>query len=103
MLKIAKRDKKAFLNEQCKEIDENNNIQNTWDLFKETVDIRGIFHARIGIIKDRNDKDLTEEEEIKKSWQEYTEELYKRGLNCPDSSDGVIKHLKQDILDCGVK
>ena len=103
MLKIAKRDKKAFLNEQCKVIDENNNIWNTRDLFKETIDIKGIFHARISTIKDWNNKDLTEEEEIKKRWQEYTEELHKRGLNYPDSDDGVIKHLEQGMLDCGIK
>ena len=79
--RIARRDKKAFLSDQCKEIEENNRLGKTRDLFKKIGDIKGTFHARAGMIKDRNGKDLTEAEEIKKRWQEYTEELYKRGLN----------------------
>ena len=104
MFKIAKRDKKAFLNEQCKLIDENNNIQNTRDLFKDTVDIKRIFHARIGTIKDRNDKDLTEEKRFKKRWwQKYTEELYKKDLHDPDKHNGVFTHLETDILESEFK
>ena len=76
--RIAKREKEAFLNEQCEEIEENNTMGKTSDLFKKTGDIKGIFHAKMGTIKDRNVKDLTEAEEIKKRWQEYTEELYKK-------------------------
>ena len=75
----------------------------TRDLFKETRDTKGIFHAKMGTIKDRNGRDLTEAEDIKKKWQEYTEELYKKDLHDPDNQDGVITHLEQDILECKVK
>ena len=84
--RTARRDKKAFFNEQCKEIEENNNIGNTINLFKKLCDIKGTFHARMGMIKDRNDKDLTEAEEINKKWQEYTEELYEKCLNDSDTT-----------------
>ena len=99
----ARRDKKAFLNEQCKEIEQRNRMGKTRDLFKKTGDIMGIFHARTGTIKDRNSKDLTEAEEIKKRWQEYTKEPYKKGLNDPDKHDCVVTHLELDILECEVK
>ena len=79
--RTARRDKKAFLKEQCKEIEENTIMRNTRDFIQKTGYIKGTFHARMGMIKDRNDKDLTEAEEIKKSWQEYTKQLYKKGLN----------------------
>ena len=82
-------DKKAFLSDQCKEIDEKNRIGKTRDLFKKIRDIKGIFHAKMGSIKDRNGMDLTEAEDIKKSWQEYTEELYKKDLHDQDNHDGV--------------
>ena len=88
--RIAKRDKKAFLSDQCKEIEENNRMGKTTDLFKKIRDTKGIFHTNIGSIKDRNGMDLTEAEAIKKRWQEYTEELYKKGLHDPDNHDGVI-------------
>ena len=87
--RIARRDKKAFLNDQCKEIEENNRMGKTGDLFKKTRDIKGIFHAKMGTIKDRNGMDLTEAEDNKKSWQEYTEELYKKDLHDPDNQDGM--------------
>ena len=93
--RIARRDKKAFLGDQCKEIEGNDRMGKTRDLFKKTGDIKGTFHARIGKIKDRNGKDLTEAEDIKR-WQEYTEELYKRDLNDPDNHNGVITHLEPD-------
>ena len=98
--KIAKKDKKAFLSEQCKEIEENNRMTKTRDLFKEMRDTKGTFHAKIGAIKDRNGTDLTEAEDIKKRWQE---ELYKRGLNDSDNHNGVVTHLEPDILECEVK
>ena len=101
--RIARRDKKAFLNNQCKEIEENNRMGKTRDLFKKMRDTKGTFHAKMGAIKDRNDMDLTEAEDIKKRWQEYTEELYKKDLNDPDDHDGVITHLEPDILECEVK
>ena len=101
--RIARRDKKAFFSNQCKEIEENNRIGNTRDLFKKIRDTKGTFHAQKGSIKDRNSKDLTEAEDIKKRGQEYTEELYKKGLNDPDNQDGVITHLEPDILKCEVK
>ena len=101
--RIARRDKKAFLNEQCKEIEENNKMGKTRDLFKKTGDIKGTFRARMGTIKDRNGKDLTEAEEIKKRWQEYTEELHKKGVDDLDNHNGVVTHLKPDILKCEVK
>ena len=98
----ARRDKKA-LSEQCKEQDENYRMGKTRDLFKKIGDIKGIFHARMGMIKDRNGKDLTEVEEIKKRWQENTEELYKKCFNDLDNHDGVAIHLEPDILECEVK
>ena len=101
--RISRRDKKAFLNAQWKEIEENNRMGKTRDLFKKIRDTQGTFHAKMGLIKDRNGMDLTEEEGIKKRWQEYTEELYKRGLHDPDNHDGVITHLEPDILECEVK
>ena len=87
--RIARRDKKAFLSDQCKEIEENNRMGKTRDLFKKIRDTKGTFHAKMGSIKDRNGKDLTEAEDIKKSWQEYTEELYKKDLHNPDNHKGV--------------
>ena len=101
--RIARRGKKAFLNDQCKEIEENNRMRKTRDLFKKIRDAKGTFHAKMGTIKDRNGMDLTETEDIKKRWQEYTEELYKTELNNPDNHDGVITHLEPDILECEVK
>ena len=101
--RIARRDKKAFLSGQCKEIEENNRIGKTRDLFKKIRETKGIFHAKMGIIKDRNSMDLTEADDIKKRWQEYTEELYKKDLNDPDSHNGVITYLEPDILECKVK
>ena len=101
--KIARRDKKAFLSDQCKEIEENNRIGKTKDLFKKIRDTNGTFHANMGSIKDRNGMDLTEADDIKKRWQEYTEELYKKDHHDPDNHDGVITHLEPDILECEVK
>ena len=103
--RIARRDKKAFLSEQYKEIEENNRIVQ-WerlDFFKKIRDTKGTFHARKGTVKDRNSKDLTEAEEIKKRWQDYTERLYKIGLNDPDNHDGLVTHLEPGILECEVK
>ena len=100
--RIAMRDKKAFLSDQCKEIEENNRMGNTRDLFKRFRDTRGKFHAKMDSIKDRNGMDLTEAEDIKKRWQEYTEEQYKKDLHDPDSHDGVITHLEPNILECEV-
>ena len=100
---IAKRDKKAFLSDQCKEIEEKNRMEKTRDLFKKIRDTKGTFHAKMGSIKDRNDLDLTEAEDIKKRWQEYTEETYKKDLHDQDNHDGVITHLEPDILECEVK
>ena len=100
--RIARRDKKAFLSKQCKEIEENNTLGKTRDLFKKTRDTKGAFHAKMGSIMDRNGMDLTEAEDIKK-WQEYTEELYKKDLNDPDNYDNVITHLEPDILEHEVK
>ena len=88
--RIARRDKKAFLSDQCKAIEENNRMGKTRDLFKKIRDTKGTFHAKMDTIKDRNGMDLTEAEDIKKSWQEYTEELYKKDLYDPDNHDGVI-------------
>ena len=99
----ARRDKKAFLSDQCKEIEENNRIGKTRDLFKKIRDTKGTFHAKMGTIKDRNGMDLTEAEDIKKRWQEYTEELYKRDLHDPDNHNSVITHLEPEILECEVK
>ena len=101
--RIARRDKKAFLSDQCREIEENNRMGKTRDLFKKIRDTRGIFHAKMGSIKDRNGMDLTEAEDIKKRWQEYTEELYKKDFHDSDNHDGVITHLETDILECDVK
>ena len=101
--RIARRDKKAFLSDQCKEIEENNRIGRKKDLFKKIRDIKGTFHAKMGSIKDRNGMDLTKAEYIKKRWQEYTEELYKKDLHYPDNHNGVITHLEPDILECEVK
>ena len=101
--RIARRDKKAFLSDQCKEIEENNRMGKTRDLFKKITDTKGTFHATMGSIKDRNGMGLTEAEDIKKRWQEYTEELYKIELHNPDNHDDVITHLEPDILECEVK
>ena len=101
--RIERRDKKAFLSDQCKEREENNRMEKTKDLFKKMRDTKGTFHAKMGTTKDRNGMDLTEAEDIKKRWQEYTEELYKNHLHDPDNHDGVITHLKSDILECEVK
>ena len=101
--RIARRDKKAFLNDQCKEIEENNRMGKTRDLFKKIRGTKGIFQAKMGLIKDRNGMDLTEAEAIKKRWQEYTEELYKKELHDLDNIDGMITHLEPDILQCEVK
>ena len=100
--RIARRDKKAFLSDQCKEIEENNRTGKTRDLFKIIKDTKETVHAKMGTIKDRNGMDLTEAEDIKKRWQEYTE-LYKKDLHDPDSHDGVITHLEPDILESEVK
>ena len=101
--RIARRDKKAFLRDQCKEIEENIKMGKTRDLFKKIRDTKGTFHVKMGSIKDRNGMDLTEAVDIKKRWQEYTEELYKKDLHDPDNHDGVITHLEPDILECEVK
>ena len=101
--RIARRDKQSFLIDQCKEIEENNRMGKTRDLFKNIRDTKGIFHAKMGTIKDRNGMDLTEAEDINKRWQEYTEELYKKDLHDPDNHDGVITHLEPDILEYEVK
>ena len=98
--RIARRDKKAFLSDQCKEIKENNRMGKIRDLFKKIRDTKGTFHAKMDTIKDRNGMDLTEAENIKKRWQEYTEELYQKDLH---DHDGVITHLEPDILECEVK
>ena len=100
--RIARRDKKAFFSDQCKEIEENNRMGKTRDPFKKIRDTKGTVHAKMGSIKDRNGLDVTEAEDIKKRWQEYTE-LYKRDLNDPDKHNGVITHLEPDILECEVK
>ena len=100
--RIARRDKKAILSDQCKEIEENSRMGKTRDLFKKIRDTKGTFQARICTVKDRNGMDLTEAEDIKKRWQEYTE-LYKKDLHDPDNHDGVIIHLEPDILECEVK
>ena len=100
--RIVRRDKKAFLSNQCKEIEENNRMGKTRALFKKIRDTKRTFHAKMGSIKDRNGMDLTAED-IKKRWQEYTEELYKKDLHDPDNHDSVITHLEPDILECEVK
>ena len=101
--RIARRDKKAFLRNQCKQIEENNRMGKTRDLFKKIRDTKGTLHAKMGSIKDRNGMDLIEAEDIKKRTQEYTEELYKKDLHDPENHNGVITHLESDILECEVK
>ena len=101
--RIARRDKKAFLSDQCKEIEENNRMEKIRDHFKKIRDTKGTFHARMCSIKDRNGMDLTEAEDIKKRWQEYTEKLYRKDLHYPDNHDGMTTHLEPDILECEVK
>ena len=100
--RIARRDKKTLLSDQCKEIEENNRMGKTRDLFKKMRDTKGIFHAKMGSMKNRNSMDLTKAEDIKR-WQEYTEILYKIDLHDPDNQDGMITHLEPDILECKVK
>ena len=99
----SKEIKKASLSDQCKEIEKNNKMGKTRDLFKKIRDTKGTFHAKMGSIQDRNGRDLTEAKDIKKRWQEYTEELYKRDIHNPDDHNGVITHLKPDIMECEVK
>ena len=101
--RIAQRDEKAFLSDQCKGIEENSRMGKTRDLFKNIRDTKGTFHAKMGTIKDRNGMDIREAKDIKKRWQEYTEELYKKDLHDPDNHDGVVTHLEPDILECEVK
>ena len=101
--RIVSRDKKVFLSDQLKEIEENNRMGKTSDLFKKIRDTKGTFYAKMGSIKDRNGMDLTEAEDIKKRWKEYTEKLYKKDLHDPDNHDGVITHLEPDILQYEVK
>ena len=101
--RIARRNKKAFFSDQCKEIEENNRMGKTRELFKKIRDTKGTFHAKMGSIKDRNGMDLTEAEDIKKKWQEYMEELYKKLLHDTDNQDVVITHREPDILTCEVK
>ena len=101
--RIARRDKKAFRSNHCKGIEGNNRMGKTRDFFKKIRDSKGTFHAKMGSIKDRNGMDLTEAGDVKKRWQEYTEEPYKKDLHDPDNHDGVITHLEPDILECEVK
>ena len=101
--RISRRDKKAFFSNQCKEIKENSRMGKTRDLFKKIRDTKGTFHTKMGSIKDRNGMDLTEAENIKKRWQEYTEELYRKDLHDPDNHDDVITNLEPDILEYEVK
>ena len=101
--RIARRDKKAFLSDQGKEIEENNRMGKTRDLFKKIRDTKGTFHAKMDSIKDRNGRQLTEADDINKRWQEYTEKLHKKDLHDPDNHDSVITHLEPDILQCEVK
>ena len=101
--RIARRDKKAFFSDECKEIEENNGMGKTRDLFKRIRDTKGKFHAKKDTMKDRNGMDLTKAEDTKKRWQEYTEELYKKDIHDLDNHDGMITHLEPDILECGVK
>ena len=100
--RIARRNKKAFLSDQCKKIEENNRMGKTRDLFKKIRATKGTFHAKMGSIKNRNGMDLTEAEDIKKRWQKYTEDVYKEDLHNPDNHKGVITHLEPDILECEV-
>ena len=99
----ARRDKRAFLSDQYKEIEETSRVGKTRDFFMKIRDTKGTFHAKMGTIKYRNGMNLTEAEDIKKRWQEYTEELYKKHLHDPDNHDGVITHLERDSLECKVK
>ena len=101
--RIARRDKKAFLNDQCKEIQENNRMGKTRELFKKIRDTKGTFHAKMGSTKDRNGIALREAEDIMKRWQEYTEELYKKVFHDTENHDGAITHVEPDILECEVK
>ena len=101
--KEEQKERKAFLSHQRKEIEENNRMGKTRDLFKKIRDIKGTFHAKMGTVKDRSGMDPTEAEDIKKRWQEYTEELYKKDLHSPDNHDGVITDLEPDILECEIK
>ena len=101
--RIARRDEKAFLSDQCKEIEESNRMRKTRDLVKKIRDTKGTFHAKMGTVKGRNGMDPTEADDIKKRWQEYTEELYKKDLHNPANHDSVITHLEPDILECKVK
>jgi len=101
--RIARRDKKTVLSDQCKEIEENNRMEKTRDLSKKIRDTKGTFHTKIGTKKERNGMDLTETEDIKKRWQEYIDKLYKKDPHDPINHDGVITHLKPDILECEVK
>ena len=101
--RIARRDEKAFLSNHCKEIEENNRLGKTRDLFQKIRDTKGTFHAKMGSIKDSNGMDLTEAEDIKKRWQEHIGELYKKYLHYSDTHDGVITNLEPDILECEVK
>ena len=101
--RIARTDKKAFLSDQCKEIQQNNRMGKSRDLFKKIRDTKGTFHSKVGTIKDRNGMDLTEAGDIKKRWQEYTGELHKKDLHGPDNHDTVITNLEPDILECEVK
>ena len=101
--RIARRDKKVFLSNQCKEIEQENRMGKTGDLFKKIRDTKGKFHAKMGLIRDRNGMDLTEAKYIKKRWQKYTEELYKKDLHNPDNHDCMVIHLEPNILECKVK
>ena len=101
--RTARRDQKAFFSNQCKDIEENSRMGKTRDLFRKIRDTKGTFHAKMGLIKDRNGVDLTEAEDIKKRWQEYTEELHRKELHDPDNHNGVITHLEPDILECEFK
>ena len=99
---MIRRDKKAFLRDQCKEIEENNRMGNTRDLFRKIRDTKGTFHAKMCTIKDRSGRDLKETEDIRKRWREYKEELYKKDRHYSDNHDGMITHLEPDILECEV-
>ena len=98
--KDSRRDKKAFISDQCKETEENNRMGKIRDLFKKIRDTKGTFHAKMGSILDRNGRDLTEAEDTKKRWQEHTKEQYKKGFHNPDNHDGVIIYLESDIMEC---
>ena len=102
-LRIARRDKKAFLSDYCKEVEENNRMRKTRNLIKKITDTKGTFHEKMGTTKDRNGMNLTEAENIKKRWQEYTEEPFRKDLHDPDNHDGMITHLEPDILEGKVK